>query len=72
MRKKLIRLSDNEYDLLQHARTLLIRHGSFALPPSLQEKVRKNGVDIDDRSLGAVVGVCSAALIVALGEKKNE
>jgi hypothetical protein len=65
-RTRLVKLSDEEYQMLQKAKMELARSGTKSLPPKVVDDAKKGDVSLVDLALGAIVGLGAAALIAAL------
>jgi len=63
MRTKIIKLSQQEYDLLKQAREALIHKGLKNLPKELQDKI-ESSLDLKDENLtlGKMVGIVAITL----------
>jgi hypothetical protein len=59
-----IKVSDEEYNKIQIARRKLIMNGIRTLPP----KIRKETIDIEKFTFGAIVGVGIALLLKELAD----
>ena len=64
-RTRLVKLSEEEYQLLQEAKRELARRGTKSLPEGVKEKIEQQ-YSLADFALGAIVGLGALALIVAL------
>ena len=60
-----MKLSEEEYQLLQKAKRELARSGTKSLPEEVREKIEQQ-YSLADFALGAIVGLGALALIVAL------
>jgi len=65
-RTRLVKLSEEEYQLLQKAKRELARSGTKSLPEEVKKEVEENDVSLVDFALGAIVGLGAIALLVAL------
>ena len=72
MRKKLIKVSDEEYEALKLARESLVFLGANNLPESLK-KIVQNALkqDVDQLTLGVMVHISANALIFMLADKRD-
>ena len=64
-RTRLVKLSDEEYELLQKAKRELARSGTKSLPKDVREKIEQRH-PLADFALGAIVGVGAIVLLAAL------
>ena len=64
-RTRLVKLSEEEYQLLQKAKKELARSGTKSLPKPVRKEIDE-GNRLGDFALGAIVGVGALLLIVAL------
>ena len=64
-RTRLVKLSEEEYQLLQKAKRELARSGTKSLPKPIREKVDERN-SFADFALGAIVGVGALLLLAAL------
>ena len=65
-RTRLVKLSEEEYQLLQKAKMELARSGTKSLPQNVKKDAEEANVSLADLALGAIVGLGAVALIVAL------
>ena len=65
-RTRLVKVSEEEYQLLQKARMELTRSGTNSLPEKVKKDAEEGNVSLADFALGAIVGLGAVALIVAL------
>jgi len=65
-RTRLVKLSEEEYQLLQKAKRELARSGTKSLPEDVRRKVEQGNFSLADFALGAIVGLGALALLVAL------
>jgi len=71
-RTRLVKLSEEEYQLLQKAKRELARSGTKSLPKKVKEEVEQSNFSLADFALGAIVGLGALALLVALlGDSKD-
>lgn len=71
-RTRLVKLSEEEYQLLQKAKMELARSGTKSLPPKVKEDAEEGNVSLADLALGAIVGLGAIALIAALLRDSDE
>jgi hypothetical protein len=64
-RTHLVKLSDEEYELLQKAKRALIQNGTNGLPPKVRKEVNEKN-PLADLALGAIVGAGAVILLAAL------
>lgn len=70
-RTHLVKLSDEEYQLLQQAKRTLIQNGTNGLPSQARERINQED-RLADFALGAIVGVGAIVLLaVLLGSSGN-
>ena len=65
-RTRLVKLSEEEYQLLQKAKAELARSGTKSLPENLRKKAEEDNISTADFALGAIVGFGALALLLAL------
>jgi hypothetical protein len=65
-RTRLVKLSEEEYQLLQKAKRELARSGTGSLPEKVKQEANEGNVSLADFALGAIVGLGALALIAAL------
>ena len=65
-RTRLVKLSEEEYQLLQKAKRELARSGTKSLPQKVIEEAKEGDVSLADLALGAIVGLGAIALVAAL------
>jgi hypothetical protein len=65
-RTRLVKLSEEEYQLLQKAKRELARSGTGSLPEKVKKEAEEGHVSLADFALGAIVGLGALALIAAL------
>ena len=65
MREKTMRLSDEEWKMINEARNKLAHQGYSILPKQVQENY-----PIDDYTKGAIVGLGMAALLYLLAKQR--
>ncbi len=61
-----MKLSEEEYQLLQKAKRELARRGTGRLPEEMRNEAEEGNVSLADFALGAIVGLGAIALIAAL------
>ena len=71
-RTRLVKLSEEEYQLLQKAKKELTRSGTRSLPPEVKKGAEDENVSLADFALGAIVGLGALALLVALFKDSDE
>jgi len=64
-RTRLVKLSDEEYQLLQDAKKALIKNGTKGLPKPARKTIEEDN-RLADFALGAIVGVGAVVLLAAL------
>jgi len=64
-RTRLVKLSDEEYQLLQKAKKALIQNGTNGLPEGVRKEVNEKN-PISDFALGAIVGAGAVVLLTLL------
>ena len=62
----MVKLSEEEYQLLQKAKSELARSGTKSLPEEVKREVEQRGFSLADFALGAIVGLGALALLVAI------
>jgi len=65
-RTRLVKLSEEEYELLQRARRELAKSGTGRLPEKVKKEAEEGNVSLADFALGAIVGLGALALVAAL------
>jgi hypothetical protein len=65
-RTRLVKLSEEEYQLLQKAKKELARNGTKSLPANVRKRVEEDNFSPADFALGAIVGIGAIALLAAL------
>ena len=65
-RTRLVKLSEEEYQLLQKAKRELTRSGTKSLPEGVKREAEQSNFTLADFALGAIVGLGALALLVAL------
>ena len=65
-RTRLVKLSEEEYQLLQKAKRDLARSGTKSLPENVRKRAEEDDISPVDFALGAIVGMGAIALLVAL------
>jgi len=72
-RTRLVKLSEEEYQLLQKARNELAQSGTRSLPERVKEDAEKRNISLADFALGAIVGLGALALLAVLfGDSEEE
>ena len=61
-----MKLSEEEYQLLQKAKRELARSGTKSLPKGVRREAEQSNFSPADFALGAIVGLGALALLVAL------
>jgi hypothetical protein len=64
-RTRIVKLSEEEYQLLQDAKKALIKNGTNGLPKEVNERINQDN-RLADFALGAIVGVGAVALLALL------
>ena len=64
-RTRLVKLSEEEYQLLQNAKKALIENGTNRLPAPASQRINEEN-RLADFALGAVVGVGAVVLLAVL------
>ncbi len=67
---KMVRIPEDEYDELLHAKRELMRKGLESLPDELLEDEEDD--EGEDFTMGLLVGLGAAALVYLLAQKKQE
>jgi hypothetical protein len=65
-----VKLSDEEYELLQKAKKALIQNGTNGLPANVRKEVNEK-TPLVDFALGAIVGAGAVILLAALLESSD-
>jgi len=65
-RTRLVKLSEEEYQLLQRAKKELARSGTKSLPEGVKKEMEQGNFSLADFALGAIVGLGALALLAAL------
>lgn len=65
-RTRLVKLSEEEYQLLQKAKRELAKSGTESLPEGVKKEVEQGNLSLADFALGAIVGLGAVALLWAL------
>ena len=65
-RTRLVKLSEEEYQLLQKAKRELAKSGTNSLPPDVLKKAKEDQVSLVDLALGAIVGIGAIAILAAI------
>jgi len=65
-RTRLVKLSEEEYQLLQRAKKELARSGTKSLPEGVKKEMEQGNFSLADFALGAIVGLGALALLTAL------
>ena len=69
-RTHLVKLSDEEYQLLQDAKKALVKNGTNKLPTEVNQKINQDNC-LADFALGAIVGVGAVAILALLLESSK-
>ena len=64
-RTRLVKLSEEEYQILQEAKKALIQNGTKGLPKPVRKKIDEEN-RLADFALGAIVGVGAVVLLAVL------
>jgi len=64
-RTRIVKVSEEEYQLLKKAREELIKKGSDRLPPDLKGEIEEHS-RLGDFAFGAIIGVSALALLALL------
>lgn len=65
-RTRLVKLSEEEYQLLQKAKKELARNGTKSLPDNVRKRAEEDNISPADFALGAIVGIGAIALLAIL------
>ena len=71
-RTRIVKISEDEYQLIKKAREELIKKGSDCLPSDLKDEIKEHD-RLEDLALGAIIGVGALALLALLfGDDKKQ
>ncbi len=64
-RTRIVKVSEEEYQLLKKAREELVKKGTDRLPPDIKTEIEEHD-RVSDFAFGAIIGLGALALIAAL------